>query len=400
MMNTYAVATTEPDTRAAVGGVMESLKASGLENPDLLVVYASEGYDHAMIGRELHRVFPGATVHGATSCLGVMTQDGYAAESGAGMGLFAVEDRSGHYGTAVAAYDGRPGDELKRAVRLAIERAGMEGALPEVIWVDGSPGHEEEMLDRIREELGTDVPVVGGSAADNAIAGKWRVFDGGETAVNGAIVTTLYPSVETSYAFHSGYTPTQTTGTVTAADGRTIVSIDNRPAAEVYNEWSGGAIAAQLARAGGNVLADSTMFPLGRETGQIRGVPYFRLSHPESVTGDRGLALFSAFETGDQIVLMRGTADTLVNRAGRVVRSALDYQNWEPDDVAGALVIYCAGCMLAVQDRMDEVVAGINRELPGIPYLGAFTFGEQGCFLHGGNYHGNLMISTLVFGTA
>ena len=67
------------------------------------------------------------------------------------------------------------------------------------------------------------------------------------------------------------------------------------------------------------------------------------------------------------------------------------------EDAAGALVIYCAGCMLAVQDRMDDVVAEARDALGGKPFLGAFTFGEQGCFVGGENRNGNLMIATLVF---
>jgi hypothetical protein len=34
----------------------------------------------------------------------------------------------------------------------------------------------------------------------------------------------------------------------------------------------------------------------------------------------------------------------------------------------------------------------------GAPFLGAFTFGEQGAITDGANRHGNLMVSGLVFG--
>ena len=67
------------------------------------------------------------------------------------------------------------------------------------------------------------------------------------------------------------------------------------------------------------------------------------------------------------------------------------------DQVSGALVIYCAGCMLTVQDEMEEVAAEVREALGGKPFLGAFTFGEQGCFTGGENRHGNLMISVVVF---
>jgi len=51
-----------------------------------------------------------------------------------------------------------------------------------------------------------------------------------------------------------------------------------------------------------------------------------------------------------------------------------------PSDIAGGLVIYCAGCMLTVQDQMDNVVGHLNDALEGRPFLGSFTFGEQGWF--------------------
>jgi len=63
-------------------------------------------------------------------------------------------------------------------------------------------------------------------------------------------------------------------------------------------------------------------------------------------------------------------------------------------------VIFCAGCMLTVRERMDQVVLGLRDNLADVPFLGCFTFGEQGCFIGGENRHGNLMISVTVFARA
>ena len=62
-------------------------------------------------------------------------------------------------------------------------------------------------------------------------------------------------------------------------------------------------------------------------------------------------------------------------------------------------MIYCAGCMLTIQESMPEVAANLDQSLGGRPFIGTFTFGEQGCFREGENYHGNLMISVVIFGT-
>ena len=97
-------------------------------------------------------------------------------------------------------------------------------------------------------------------------------------------------------------------------------------------------------------------------------------------------------------MLMEGTEDNLVHRAPRVAENALEMARLDKQHISGALVIYCAGCMLTVQERMTEVADGLREALGGKPFLGTFTFGEQGCFIGGSNHHGNLMISVVVFG--
>jgi len=54
--------------------------------------------------------------------------------------------------------------------------------------------------------------------------------------------------------------------------------------------------------------------------------------------------------------------------------------------------------MFTVKQRMDEVVSNLRSALgEETPFLGAFTFGEQGCFFGGENRHGNLMVSLVLF---
>ncbi|MEC8274341.1 MAG: FIST C-terminal domain-containing protein [Pseudomonadota bacterium] len=150
--------------------------------------------------------------------------------------------------------------------------------------------------------------------------------------------------------------------------------------------------------AGGNVLFDTTHNPLGRRRDAVAGFDYFLLSHPNAVTDKGALSLFSDIEEGDEVTMMVGSSDNLVQRAAWVADNELEMARLGPDQIAGALVIYCAGCMLTVRDRMTEVSSGLARSLGHKPFLGNFTFGEQGCFVGGTNHHGNLMISVVVFG--
>lgn len=96
--------------------------------------------------------------------------------------------------------------------------------------------------------------------------------------------------------------------------------------------------------------------------------------------------------------MMRGSAASLVKRAGIVVNDARANGGWEPGRTAGGLVIYCGGCMLHVRERMEEVADEIVAAMDNAPFLCAFTFGEQGAIIDSCNRHGNLMISALAFG--
>ena len=48
------------------------------------------------------------------------------------------------------------------------------------------------------------MPIIGGSAADNTIAGHWRVLDADNAIADAALVSVLFPSVTVSTAFESG----------------------------------------------------------------------------------------------------------------------------------------------------------------------------------------------------
>jgi hypothetical protein len=65
---------------------------------------------------------------------------------------------------------------------------------------------------------------------------------------------------------------------------------------------------------------------------------------------------------------------------------------------SGALIMYCAGCMLQIENKIDDIAQGFASSLRQ-PFLATFPFGEQG--REGGkNRHGNLMYAVLLFGVS
>jgi hypothetical protein len=80
-----------------------------------------------------------------------------------------------------------------------------------------------------------------------------------------------------------------------------------------------------------------------------------------------------------------------------VAREAASRLPHGAQSLAGGLMVYCAGCMMAVGPRMPEVAGNVAAGFDGHPFIGTFTFGEQGQMV-GRNVHGNLMISAVAFG--
>ncbi len=374
------------------GQLTEKLGAT----PDLLIVHCSIAYDVEQVIDLLRGCAPGIPLHGSTSCLGVMTEAGFHSADGRGLGLLGVSDPDGAYGVGAAELGADPSAAAQQALRQALEQADCPGETPAMIWMTAAPGDEESLIAAMAEIVGDRVPIAGGSAADNSVSGDWSQFANERVYDNAVVVTVMFPSSELFFTFHSGYEPTAMRGRVTAAHGRELLEIDGRPAAEVYNEWTAGLIGGTL-EDGGNILSLTSFHPLGRIAGEVGGVPYYQLSHPNEVTADAALTLFTAIAPGDEVILMQGTEEGLISRVGRVASSTLSTYAASAENISGALIIYCAGCMLSIQEHRDEVVRELRAALPGIPFLGAFTFGEQGCFVGGENRHGNLMISVLLF---
>jgi hypothetical protein len=174
------------------------------------------------------------------------------------------------------------------------------------------------------------------------------------------------------------------------------VEIDHQPALYIYNQW--------LQQAGlplmqpGIVMSASTFHPIGRQLA-ARDIPFSLLSLPTSVAEDGSVELLAELQPGEQISLMKGSKAQIMRRGAHVVRVAANNLRLRHDvEPAAAIIVYCAGCMLAVRDEIADVQQSLTDALAGVPYLVAFTYGEQGCFADGFNRHGNLMISSVIFG--
>ena len=362
-----------------------------------LIVTASASSDPKDIIKQLNHRFPNAQKHIATSSQGYFSHRRNYDEADQAIGLFAIKDSTGDYGSAAGALSEVESieEEVHLILHTASLRAGRSGELPSLVWISPTPGLEEKVIEAIQSFYQTNIPICGGTAADHAIEGKWWIADQYHSYGTGLALTVMYTKANVFTRLSSGYFLTQHHGIVTNCTHRQIHEIDQRPAAVVYHEWiHDEVITGTVSR---KILKESTFSPLAVLRGFLGKVSYFQVIHPKEINSDQSISTFADVSLGQKVYLLQGDEESVVSRASRLTRGALNDTDVPIECIKGALIIFCAGCFMAVGHRAAEIRQSIAQELPNVPLLCQFTFGEQGVFPQGECLHGNLMISVTLF---
>ena len=171
MVTLTSVAARGDGTATAINALDAKLGGVGAGVSAVFAFYGCR-HDDAALHAFLSEKFPGAAIVGGTSCTGMMTEAGmWDADA---IGLLLIEDPAGDYGAAAAPLGEDPAATAERLLHAALAAAGCPGELPELVWIYQAPGHEEAVIEGLRRILGDRCPIVGGSAADDSVAGEWR----------------------------------------------------------------------------------------------------------------------------------------------------------------------------------------------------------------------------------
>lgn len=365
------------------------------EQPKLIMGICSSECDPVVINKFAKDNFQDFPYLISTSCRGFLNSNGeFDKENIKLMAFFSQRD---HFGVGNAEINADPKKAAKESLQMAIRNSKRMGEPPTTIWLSSIPGDEELILEGIQAEVGKNVPIIGGSIADESIQGNWFQITPQGIGRNECALVTIYSDLQIATSFHNGYFKGSSSGIVTKAQKRQIIEIDHQPAFEVYSQWTGQNIK-RISGSEQEILSLTSLHPLAREAGKIFNIPYFKLSHPEKVLANDAMSLFTDIETGEEVFLLSGSVDDLIQKSGQSIELALRGNNILSEDVLGGLMTFCAGCMLTVDERMSEVQNIIQKVLPHTPpLLMSFTFGEQGPLWAGENAHGNLMYSVLLF---
>lgn len=386
--------------KEAVEEAVSMMKAKiGGKTPKYVLTWYTIGYDKTEVQKELRRLLgPNVQIQGNSSAVAVMSPDGYHLGSVGSIAVLGVVSDKIDFGVGGANLDEMtPREAGKKAIQEAITNSGKTGK-PQFVYITASPGKEEEILLGIEDIIGIDVPIIGGSSGDETLQGKWSNIANDEIYTNGVVLAAIYTDLKIGRAAEYGYMKSMEKGIATKAEGRILYEIDGRPAAEVYNEWTGGHFDKEY-KEGGMILAEATFYPIAKIIHGKAGETYLAVSHPGIINlPEKSITMFTNVETGDELQLLHGNWEWLVNRSQATARKAMVSENISSGGGVFAYYTFCAGTLLAIPEPERPKVPYLLRgELGDIPFIGGFTLGEQ-IFMPGvGNRHANLVNSIAIF---
>ncbi|MDR3352885.1 MAG: FIST C-terminal domain-containing protein [Zoogloeaceae bacterium] len=357
--------------------------AAGLSRPKLAFAYASCVYDLEAMLSGIRVELPGVPIIGNTSFTGVILPEGFVGKDDGFLGILALEDDDLTVGVAGLPKQGSALETGRAVAEKAMRKAG-KTVPPAYFYLVAPPGEEEFYLKGITQVIGR-VPCFGGSAADNAIKGEWKLYTDEGACADGVAVAFFYSDKSIRNHYTGAYRETADRGIITKVkERRTLVEIDGQPALKKYASWRG--LDPDTLK-GINLLVATITSPLGVKD---RLGDLVAIRHPMNGNDDYSMAIGSNLSEGTAIIRMECSVDELVASAG----AELEVLKKKTAFIPGAFhLVHCGGRRAGMGDRIEEVVQSIRQAAGEVPFICEFTFGEYGFEDDDRNTCGGLMLS-------
>lgn len=354
---------------------------AGLSDVKIAFVYCSCAYDVSAVMAGVAEVLPGVPALGNTSFTGLIVPEGFIGGDDPFVGVLVLSDPELKVAVAAVEKNECAVSNGKALGEALVEQLGC--AKPDALYMAASPAEEEFYLKGISSVIGR-VPFFGGSAADNAIAGEWKLFCNDTVFADGCIAA-AFKGIKITNLFTGAYRETDDFGVITKIDGnRTLCEIDGIPAADKFMQWTG---CSREAVSGGNLLVTTITSPLGVKD---RLGDLIAIRHPMAGNEDGSFAIGANLAEKTCVIRMEATVDELIASVPNTLSELLGKLDHKP---AALHLVHCGGRRAGIGDRIGEVVTAVQQVAGDIPFVVEFTFGEYGYVSDNNNTTGGLMLS-------
>lgn len=366
MTETAIVYSSAEDAAEAARDICAQLEKSfGGQPADVVILFASPRYDHGVLLGVLDEIGKPKLVVGASSA-GEFTSE----TRGEGL-VCALAIRSEAMLFSAGVGRGLSKDRTRAANEMVAGfRAASSQAFPyrsAMVMADALAGHVDDLVDQLTVATSGKYQFFGGGAGDDAQFKRTHVFFGKEALSDAAVALEILSKKPIGVGVGHGWTPTSAGMRVTEATGCTLVSLDGMPAADAFEDH---------ARATGQTFDRNAPLPfflhniVGIETESGH-----RLRVPLAVLDGGAVACASEIPVGAKVHIMKTTASSAIDAAGRATKSALEAIGAHRPKAA--LFFDCVATRLRMGN--DDFASELSRlgELMGTAkYAGCNTHGQ------------------------
>lgn len=341
-----------------------------LDAPDLVLVFASPALMRtASFYQQLRTAYPNAALAGCSTA-GEITQ-GQVVDGSAVITEIA-------FANARCAVVSEPvgGIQRSRAAGAAlaekIDRAGLRAV---IVLGPGVNVNGSAIVDGMASVLGSEVPISGGLAADNADFVETATLTSAGVEADHICAVALYgDDLTVQHGSFGGWEAFGPLRKVTRCDGNILYELDGKPALDLYKQYL-GEYASELP-------SSALLFPLEMVTAERQEAGIIRtiLGIDESCGS---LTLAGDIDPQGYLRLMHTTIDGLIDGAEHAARFI-----GEADHTRLAILVSCVGRKLVMGDEVSEEVEAVNAIL-GAQTLatGFYSYGEISPGLEVGQCH-------------
>ncbi len=351
----------------------KALKKMRGEEINLSIVFCSSEYNYAEVVKGIKEVTNNASLIGCSSagefteeqvskksvCCALISSDSHKFFLGMGKGL--QEDEVATINQAVK--------EFPKTVKDYPHLSCIE-------LIDGLRGKGEETTLLVSNILGSVSRLAGGAAGDDLKFEETKVFLNDRVETNAVILGLIASKTPVGIGVKHGHKPFSPSLNVTKSEGCILYELDNRPALEVWKEYT-----RKKAKEIYNIDVDKLTEPsdigsylIKYEAGLLAGTEY-KVRVPLSVNADDSLNFACNIPEGAVIRIMESPKEEQIASARKAAELAV--ASSKGNKIVGAIVFDCVCRALILGDEFSKAVEAIKEVIgKDVPLIGFETYGE------------------------
>jgi hypothetical protein len=332
--------------------------------PNVVIVFASSVYDYTSLLKSLKETCNPKLIVGSSSA-GEFTSNDFATDSACAVALYSTELKfTAGLAQGIIADRASVVEQLNSSLTHVDDYQYQYYSA--MLFADALSGYTDEIIELLTEKTMGKYQFFGGGAGDNANFQRTHVFCDTGAYTDSAVILEILSNKPIGVGAAHGWKPVGNKMRVTETDGMKLVSLNARPAVELFIEH---------AQASGQEFDPEQPIPFFLHN--ILGIEIagdYKLRVPLAVLPDGSLAMASDIPNGAYVSFM--TTDNDCSKQAAITAAINAVQQLGNHKPNVALFFDCVATRLRMGKEFDFELSGMTDTLQGINYAGCNTYGQ------------------------